>query len=285
MQRKQRVMSEHGSEAQVRPDVPLEEYGQHYFESYNYADRPLGRFSMYWFARRYYAALARRASAVNCSAAAWTLLGLLQDDFACTGIDLAEYAVEQTRLSAPRAQAHVMTAADLSAFADGQFNAVVALHLVEHLPDPADTLRQVNRILKPGGLWLFTTPNPGYALRRFRSGHRRHGRTRPINVQPPEHGRVVPGGRFRVLRHFGDGLWDVPYFPVISDRAVAVLGLPALISGHAHHLHAAQPESTRIAVTRKTSWCERSPGFIGKPDDRFDRQTRPAHRTPGNLTP
>ncbi len=44
------------------PEVPLEEYGQQYFERYNYADRPLGRFSMYWFARRYYAALA----AVNC---------------------------------------------------------------------------------------------------------------------------------------------------------------------------------------------------------------------------
>jgi hypothetical protein len=31
-----------------------------YFSSGNYADRRLGAFSMYWFARRYYAALIRR---------------------------------------------------------------------------------------------------------------------------------------------------------------------------------------------------------------------------------
>ena len=43
-----------------RPEVPIEEYGEQYFKRYNYADRPLSRFSMYWFARRYYAALIRR---------------------------------------------------------------------------------------------------------------------------------------------------------------------------------------------------------------------------------
>ena len=35
---------------------------------------------------------------------------------------------------------------------------------------------------------------------------------------------------FTLLRHFGDGLWDVPYFPIVP-RAVqfGVLGLPALL--------------------------------------------------------
>ena len=41
-------------------EAPLQEYGERYFQSYNYADRGLGRFSMYWFARRYYARLVRR---------------------------------------------------------------------------------------------------------------------------------------------------------------------------------------------------------------------------------
>ena len=41
-------------------EVPDEHYTKEYFEKWNYADRPLGRFSMYWFARRYYAALVRR---------------------------------------------------------------------------------------------------------------------------------------------------------------------------------------------------------------------------------
>ncbi len=226
-------MSEHTS----LPQVPLEEYGQRYFESYNYADRPLGRFSMYWFARRYYAALVRRyappgGELLEMGCGLGHLLGLLQDDFACTGIDLAEYAVQQTRRNAPRAQAMVMRADDLSAFAAGRFNAVVALHLLEHLPDPADTIRQVHRILRPGGLWLFATPNPGYSLRRFKDPATDAIGKDPthINVQPPERWRAwCREAGFRVLRHFGDGLWDVPYVPLVP-RAVqfALLGLPAL---------------------------------------------------------
>lgn len=225
------------SEQTSLPQVPLEEYGQRYFESYNYADRPLGRFSMYWFARRYYAALVRRyapsgGELLEMGCGLGHLLGLLQDDFACTGIDLAEYAVQQTQRNAPGAQAMVMRADDLSAFAAGRFNAVVALHLLEHLPDPADTIRQVHRILRPGGLWLFATPNPGYSLRRFKDPATDAIGKDPthINVQPPERWRAwCQEAGFRVLRHFGDGLWDVPYFPLVP-RAVqfALLGLPAL---------------------------------------------------------
>lgn len=41
-------------------NVPSEHYTKAYFEKWNYADRGLGRFSMYWFARRYYATLVKR---------------------------------------------------------------------------------------------------------------------------------------------------------------------------------------------------------------------------------
>lgn len=222
-----------------KPEVPLDEYGKHYFESYNYADRPLGRFSMYWFARRYYAALVRRYAPVGggrlleMGAGLGHLLGLLQDDFACIGIDIAEYSVEQIRKNAPRAEGITMSADDLSRFVDGEFSVVVALHLVEHLPDPPDTIRQVNRILRPGGLFLFATPNPGYSLRRFKDVNTDAIGKDPthINVQPPAQWRAwcnVSG--FSVLRHFGDGLWDVPYFLLVPKIVqFAVFGLPAFV--------------------------------------------------------
>ncbi|MBN2304752.1 MAG: class I SAM-dependent methyltransferase [Anaerolineae bacterium] len=220
------------------PDVPLDEYGEHYFESYNYADRPLGRFSMYWFARRYYAALVRRYAPsgggrlLEMGCGLGHLLGLLQEDFACVGIDIADYSIEQLKRNAPRAEGFVMDAGDLERFGDGEFAAVVALHLVEHLPDPADTLQQISRILQPGGLWLFATPNPGYSLRRFKDPHTDAIGKDPthINVQPPEQWRSwCEANGFKVLRHFGDGLWDVPYFPVIPKIVqFGLLGLPAL---------------------------------------------------------
>ena len=221
------------------PRVPLEEYGQQYFENYNYADRPLGRYSMYWFARRYYASLVRRyapeggGKLLEMGCGLGHLLGLLQDDFACVGIDIADYSIEQLKHNAPRAQGIAMSAEDLSRFEDGEFAAVVALHLVEHLPAPADTIRQVRRLLRPGGLFLFATPNPGYSLRRFKDPQTDAIGKDPthINVQPPAQWRAwCEESGFQVLRHFGDGLWDVPYFPFVPKSIqFGGLGIPALL--------------------------------------------------------
>ncbi len=125
-----------------------------------------------------------------------------------------------------------MSADDLSRFGDQEFGVVVALHLVEHLPDPASTIQQVNRILQPGGLFLFATPNPNYSLRRFKDVTTDAIGKDPthINVQPPKQWRAwCEANGFKVLRHFGDGLWDVPYFPVIPKIVqFGLFGLPAL---------------------------------------------------------
>lgn len=223
--------------------APLEEYGERYFQSYNYADRPLGRFSMYWFARRYYARLVRRFAPAHpqtgrlleLGTGLGHLLGLLADRFTCVGIDIAHYAAVQTRHNAPRAMALVASADRLEVFADRSFDVVVALHLVEHLADPQGCLRHVSRILVEGGLFLFATPNPIYALRPLKHPERTPDAIAKdpthINVHPPQvWRRWSEESGFRVLRHFGDGLWDVPYLPLIP-RAVqfALFGFPSLL--------------------------------------------------------
>jgi 2-polyprenyl-3-methyl-5-hydroxy-6-metoxy-1,4-benzoquinol methylase len=221
-----------------KPQAPVEHYTREYFEKWNYADRPLGRFSMYWFARRYYAALVRRyaprdgGKLLEMGCGLGHLLGLLQDDFQCVGIDLIDYSIEQTKLNAPKAEAYQMSADDLSAFESGMFSAVVALHLVEHLPDPAKTIREVNRLLKPGGLWLFATPHPDYSLRRYKDrDNDAIGKDKThINVHPPTQWRAwCEANGFTLLKHFGDGLWDVPYLPLLPNIVqFGMFGLPAL---------------------------------------------------------
>jgi SAM-dependent methyltransferase len=194
---------------------------------------------MYWFARRYYAALVKRyapkpyGKLLELGCGLGHMLGLLQDDFQCVGIDIDEYPVEQTRLHAPRAQAFVQNADDLSIFKDGEFSAVVALHLVEHLPNPAHTIHEVQRILSKDGIFLFATPNPGYSLRRFKDPATDAIGKDPthINVQPPEQWLTwLDEGGFQLLVHFGDGLWDVPYLPLIPKGIqFGIFGLPALL--------------------------------------------------------
>ncbi len=224
------------------PDVPAEHYTREYFEKWNYADRGLGKYSMYWFARRYYAALVKRYAfpqesgqperkLLEMGCGLGHLLGLLQDDFHCVGIDLIDYSIEQTHLNAPKAEAFQMSADDLSAFESNSFSVVVALHLVEHLPNPEHTIQQVNRILKPGGLWLFATPHPDYSLRRFKDrDNDAIGKDKThINVHPPQQWRTwCEQNGFKMLKHFGDGLWDVPYLPLIPKVVqFGLFGVPA----------------------------------------------------------
>ncbi|MBN1310642.1 MAG: class I SAM-dependent methyltransferase [Anaerolineae bacterium] len=224
-------------------EAPLDEYGEGYFKSYNYADRPLGRFSMYWFARRYYARLVGRFAPrrpvtgrlLELGSGLGHLLGLLSDQFTCVGADIAHYAAQETRRNARGAAALVASADRLDVFADRSFDVVVALHLVEHLIDPRRSLEHIHRILAEGGLLLMATPNPVYALRPLKHIERTPDAISKdpthINVQPPEvwHRWAEENG-LRVLRHFGDGLWDVPYLPFIpSSIQFAVFGLPSLV--------------------------------------------------------
>ena len=225
-------------------DVPVtnrahELFNDEYFDSFNYADRGRGRWSMYWFARRYYAALVRRyapnggGALLELGSGLGDLLALLQDDFRCTGVDLIDRGIEQTRVRAPRAVVLRHDVEDLSMFAAGEFSVVVALHVVEHLAEPEATIRQVGRILRPGGLFLFATPNPDYRMRRYKDPATDAIGKDPthINVHPPAvWRRWVEQCGFDVLHHFGDGLWDVPYLPRIPPRVqFAVFGLPALV--------------------------------------------------------
>lgn len=232
------IRDSHRTRGNDAPGGILSEYGENYFQSHNYADRPLGRFSMYWFARRYYARLVRRYAPrrggrlLELGSGLGHLLGLLQDDFACVGIDIAHYAAQQTLQNAPQAAVMVASADALQVFSDDSFDVVIALHLVEHLIDPATCVRHVQRILTEGGVFLFATPNPTYALRPLKEMPDAIAKDPThTNVHPPEQWRAwVEASGLSVRRMVGDGLWDVPYLRLVPRQVqFAVFGLPSLI--------------------------------------------------------
>jgi 2-polyprenyl-3-methyl-5-hydroxy-6-metoxy-1,4-benzoquinol methylase len=43
-------------------------------------------------------------------------------------------------------------------FDDNSFDAVLMMHVIEHVPSPEDTLREIFRVLKPGGMLVMETP-------------------------------------------------------------------------------------------------------------------------------
>lgn len=54
-----------------------------------------------------------------------------------------------------------------AAFPDGHFQAITMLHSLEHVWNPTETLREVHRILAPGGTLLVEVPHFGGLLRRL----------------------------------------------------------------------------------------------------------------------
>jgi SAM-dependent methyltransferase len=79
------------------------------------------------------------------------------------GVDIALDAVEYAQRHC-RSQKAAFAQADCLAlpFAAGQFDLVVAFEIIEHLRDADGFLRELQRVLKPAGLLLISTPNRLY---------------------------------------------------------------------------------------------------------------------------
>lgn len=73
------------------------------------------------------------------------------------GLDISETAV---RMARSRRDIRV-EAGELGecALADSTFDLVVMRHVLEHIPDPVETLKEIRRVLLPGGLLYMTVPN------------------------------------------------------------------------------------------------------------------------------
>lgn len=87
-----------------------------------------------------------------------------------SGIDLSPIHVERARGIAARFFPDVVPRLDLRAadadqpfpFAEGRFDVVTAIAVLEHVVDPFRFVDDVARVLKPGGCAVITVPNAAY---------------------------------------------------------------------------------------------------------------------------
>ena len=80
------------------------------------------------------------------------------------GMEMSEEAVEHNR---KRGREVILGSIESMPFADNSFDLTLALDVIEHVPDDLQTLRELFRTLRPGGLLLVTVP----ALRMLWSTH------------------------------------------------------------------------------------------------------------------
>jgi SAM-dependent methyltransferase len=77
-------------------------------------------------------------------------------------------------------------------FRDGEFDGAIAVHSIEHVPDPDRALAEMVRVLRPGGAAVLVTPN-------------RLTFARPDEIIDPYHYReYAPGELERLLRPYFD---------------------------------------------------------------------------------
>jgi len=68
-------------------------------------------------------------------------------------------------------------------FADDSFDAAISSHVIEHIESPTEMLKEIFRVLKPGGRFLLLCPSTAHWMKLTRlMGH---------SIEPPDH--KVPG--------------------------------------------------------------------------------------------
>lgn len=106
--------------------------------------------------------------------------------------------VSDSGLRALRSTAATVFAGDLAArgYPDAQFDLVVSLEVVEHLPAPLDHVREMWRLTRPDGLLILTTPN-------FNGLSRRYLGVRWRVIDPEHLGYFTQSTLSRLLRDVG----------------------------------------------------------------------------------
>jgi 2-polyprenyl-3-methyl-5-hydroxy-6-metoxy-1,4-benzoquinol methylase len=184
-------------------------------------------------ALRFYARIASRlappgAEAFEFGSGTGHLSKRLARRFSASAYDLSPYARAETHRTSPAT--HIVD--DLDSVVDASFDLVVSLHVLEHVPDPSATLRQMARWTRPGGHLLYVVPNPeglGHRIKKKAWFAYRDDSHCSLLGRDEWLDETTRAG-FRIERAAADGLWDAPYVRRLPRALqMATFGAPAAI--------------------------------------------------------
>jgi SAM-dependent methyltransferase len=121
-----------------------------------------------------------------------------------------------------------------SRLASAQFDCAVAVEVLEHVDRDRDFLRNIHRVLRPGGMFLMTTPNGDSIPVPHNPDHKRHYTGQALNALLREFfddisvEYAIVGGRARSL---GLRSWS-PRHPIRTVASMAANVVNAIQSGH-----------------------------------------------------
>ncbi len=187
-----------------------ETFDEHYYEGQQLNG---DRLALWWYARivRRLTPPGGRVFEFGCGYG--YLLRRLSRHFTCTGYDVSPVARQHAAQVAPAAR----LVEDCATLEPEQFDTVVSLHTLEHVPEPGDILQMLTRTLVPGGRLLFVVPNPDGLGKRLKDKDW-------FAYRDPTHCSLLSREKWlELVRRAGltlvgiqgDGMWDSPYIPLL----------------------------------------------------------------------
>jgi len=134
--------------------------------------------------------------------------GVVLGPLADRGLEVhgVEVSAEAARGADPRAEIRIAAQLGDAGYAPGFFDEVIIWHVLEHLPDPRVALREVHRVLAPGGRLIVAVPN-------FSSWQARWSGAAWFHLDLPRHLYHFPlEALCRLLRDVGFEIDEVHHF-------------------------------------------------------------------------
>jgi 2-polyprenyl-3-methyl-5-hydroxy-6-metoxy-1,4-benzoquinol methylase len=151
------------------------------------------------------------------------------------GIDLDSVAVANSRSKGLKA--HCGFLEDLR-YPDNCFDAVTMSHVIEHVHDPLELLKECRRILKPDGRIALVTPNINSV------GHRIYSSSW-FHLDPPRHLHIFTVGSIGVLLQRA-GFRKTKISTTIRDASTAYVGSRSVLRTGRYVMGSRQPRTDRF---------------------------------------
>jgi SAM-dependent methyltransferase len=197
---------------------------------------------------------------VGCSAAFFLMLAR-EKGWDVRGVEVSDFGVRYSRdvLGIDVFQGTLQDAA----FPDGSFDVVFSSHVIEHIADPCDLLREMSRILRPGGAIVTVVPTQ-LASPSFRLFGKLTGESPPRHVSfftKPTFNRMLIYNDFKII-YSEQNIELLKIYSAIrgGDRDADAAATPGASGGQA--ASSSSPGSLRTSVVRSMKSIVNSVGSL-----------------------